>query len=212
MITNSVETVRGACGFVSDARRPTSASQVVRDVDRERRDQQAAGDQRAVEDPARQVVEGAELTEVDLPPLRVGRGDHRGERADHDERHQQRRHALRRHPRHRQVDDVGREAEGHGHQHDGPERDDRQADEAQPEQAEAGVRREEGERGVHDHDRDRVDRELPRRQRSPPLLAGVVPRAPVAGARRGGGDDPRADRGAAGRTHRWCRRAAGPGR
>ena len=121
MITNSVDTVRGDEWFES---RPAADERVhvVRDVDRERRHEQAAGDQGAVEDPARQVVERAELAEVNVhhslsgvvtiavsvpSTMNVISSDDMRCVVMRDDR---------------QEDDVCRHPERDRHEHDGPER------------------------------------------------------------------------------------------
>ena len=163
---------------------------VVADVDRERRDEESAGDQRPVEDDTRDGVECAQRLKCSSHQSGIGGGHHRGEHPDQHERHEQRRHPLRRHPRRRGVGEVRRETEGDRQESGGPEGHHRQSDEGQSEDVVEGEGGEHRQDRVHHHDRDGVDGELPRRQCEPPLLSGGVPRAPVADAGRCGRDDP----------------------
>ena len=121
------------------------------------RDQGARDDERDVEGQRGCLVAHAEGAEVLLPPLRVAGAQHRGERADHEERREHEREQHRREVHRRQERHVGGEGEGDAREDRAREREHDGADEALLEHVGQADPPEQRDHGVRDRERRDVE-------------------------------------------------------
>ena len=117
----------------------------------------ARDDEREVEGQRGCLVAHAERAEVLLPPLRVAGAQHRGERADHEERREHEREQHRREVHRRQERHVGGEGEGDAREDRAGEREHDGADEALLEHVGQADPAEQRDDGVRDRERRDVE-------------------------------------------------------
>ena len=136
---------------------PRPGGQRGRGVARDDRDHGAGDDECDVEGQRGCLVAHAERAEVLLPSLRVAGAQHRGERADHEERREHQREQHRREVDRRQERHIGGEGEGHAREDRAREREHDGADEALLEHVGQADPPEERDHGVRDRERHHVE-------------------------------------------------------